>query len=275
MSGKYKIEKSDIDVLAPFIHRLTGIVLDHSKAYLFETRLGPVLEKYNLTSFKDLISSIALNRSIEKEVIDAITTQETLFFRDRSPFDFIQNKFFPDFFDKNGMNAQLKVWSAASSTGQEIYSIAMSLQNILFDLSKYNIQLLATDISDDAISKASVGRYNKFELSRGLEMKALHKYFIKEENTWKIKDELRHAVRFKQMNLLKPFINIPKQNLIFCRNVAIYFSREDRAELYDKLADHLVEDGVLVISSTESLSGLTDRFQKELFHGATYYKKIK
>lgn len=232
------------------------------------------MEKYSLTNFRELISSIALNRNIEREVIDAITTQETLFFRDKSPFEFVQNKFFPDFFDVNGMNAPLRVWSAASSTGQEIYSIAMSLQNILFDLSKYSINLLATDISDEAITKASIGRYNKFELSRGLELKTLHKYFNKEENTWKIKDEIRQAVHFRQMNLLKPFVNVPKQNLIFCRNVAIYFSREDRKTLYEKLADHLVDDGVLVISSTESLAGITDRFQKEQFHGAVYYRKV-
>ena len=102
---RYKIENAEIDILAPFIHKLTGIVLDYSQAYLFETRLGPVLEKYSLTNFQELISSIALNRNIEREVIDAITTQETLFFRDRYPYDFGQNKFFPDFFDKNGMNA--------------------------------------------------------------------------------------------------------------------------------------------------------------------------
>ncbi|MCM8537656.1 MAG: protein-glutamate O-methyltransferase CheR [Lentisphaeraceae bacterium] len=272
---RYKINNAEIDVLAPFIYQLTGIVLDYSKAYLFETRLGPILEKYDIANFTDLIKSIALNRKIEHDVIDAITTQETLFFRDKSPFDFIQNKFFPDFFEKYGMKAHLKVWSAASSTGQEIYSIAMTLKNILFDLTKYNIHLFATDISDDAIKRASSGRYNKFELSRGLEDRILHKYFDEEETSWRIKDELRHAVHFRQLNLLKPFVNIPKQHLIFCRNVAIYFSREDRSMLYNKLADMLEENGVLVISSTESLNGLTDRFVKEQFHNATFYRKVK
>ncbi|MCM8529670.1 MAG: hypothetical protein NE330_00795, partial [Lentisphaeraceae bacterium] len=185
---RYKINNAEIDVLAPFIYQLTGIVLDYSKAYLFETRLGPILEKYDIANFTDFIKSIALNRKIEHDVIDAITTQETLFFRDKSPFDFIQNKFFPEFFEKYGMKAHLKVWSAASSTGQEIYSIAMTLKNILFDLTKYNIHLFATDISDDAIKRASAGRYNKFELSRGLEERVLHKYFDEEEANWRIKD---------------------------------------------------------------------------------------
>ena len=151
----------------------------------------------------------------------------------------------------------------------------MALQNILFDLSKYNTHLLATDISDEALRKASMGRYNKFELSRGLDAKVLHKYFNNEEETWKIKDEIRQAVHFKQQNLLKPFTAIPKQNLIFCRNVAIYFSREDRQKLYDNLANQLEENGVLIISSTESLIGICDRFQKEQFHNAVFYRKIK
>ena len=270
---KRKISPQEIDVLGPFIAQLTGLVLDHTKAYLFETRLGPVLEKYNLESFKSLIEGIALNRNIERDTIDAITTQETLFFRDRHPFDFIQNKFFPEFFEKNGMDAELNVWSAASSTGQEIYSIAMTLNNILFDLSQYKVKFTGTDISEEALEKARQGYYNKFELSRGIDIKLLNKYFNKDGNGYRVRDELRNLVKFLKANLLKPLPPIPQMDLIFCRNVAIYFSREDRAKLYNKLADKLKPGGVLIISSTESLIGITDRFKQEKFRDTFYYTK--
>jgi len=270
-----KITPQEIDVLGPFIAQLTGLVLDHSKAYLFETRLGPVLEKYNLNSFQSLIEGIALNRNIERDTIDAITTQETLFFRDRHPFDFIQNKFFPEFFAKNGMDSELNIWSAASSTGQEIYSIAMTLNNILFDLSKYKVKFTGTDISEDALERAKSGYYNKFELSRGIDIKLLNKYFNRDGNGYRIRDEIRERVTFLKANLLKPLPALPQMDLIFCRNVAIYFSRDDRAKLYDALADKLKPDGVLIISSTESLIGITDRFKQERYRDTFYYMKAK
>ncbi|MCM8539696.1 MAG: protein-glutamate O-methyltransferase CheR [Lentisphaeraceae bacterium] len=270
---KRTITPHEIDVLAPFIAQLTGLVLDHSKAYLFETRLGPVLEKYNLDSFENLIQGIALNKSIERDTIDAITTQETLFFRDRHPFDFIQNSFFPQFFEKNGMQKELNIWSAASSTGQEIYSIGMILGNILFDLSKYNINLMGTDISEEALEKARNGIYNKFELSRGIDIKLLNKYFTKDGNNYQIREELRKMVSFKKANLLKTLPQLPKMDLVFCRNVAIYFARDDREILYNKIADQMKENAVLIISSTESLINVTDRFNQGKFKDTFYYTK--
>lgn len=270
---KRKITRLEIDILGPFIAELTGLVLDYSKAYLFETRLGPILEKYKLESFTSLIQGIALNRNIERDTIDAITTQETLFFRDKHPFDFIKNKYFPEFFKKKGQNAELNIWSAASSTGQEIYSIAMILNNILFDLSK--IKFIGTDISEDALKKARNGFYKSFEVSRGLDIMQLSKYFNKEEDGFRILDEIRNRMTFIKVNLLKPLPSLPQMDLIFCRNVAIYFSRKDRAKLYDKLADKLKDDGVLIISSTESLIGITDRFKQERSNDTFYYVKKK
>lgn len=272
---KKTIKPHEIDILAPFIAQLTGLVLDHSKAYLFETRLGPVLEKYNLESFENLIQGIALNRCIERDTIDAITTQETLFFRDRHPFDFIQNSYFPEFFEKYGMQKELNIWSAASSTGQEIYSIAMTLGNILFDLSKYNIKFFGTDISEEALEKARNGIYNKFELSRGIDLKLLNKYFTKDGNNYQIREEFRQMVNFQKANLLKTLPSLPKIDLVFCRNVAIYFSRDDREILYNKIADQMNDNGVLIISSTESLINVTDRFNQEKYKDTFYYTKKK
>ncbi|MCM8525042.1 MAG: protein-glutamate O-methyltransferase CheR [Lentisphaeraceae bacterium] len=270
---KRTITPHEIDVLAPFIAQLTGLVLDHSKAYLFETRLGPVLEKYNLDSFEHLIQGIAMNKSIERDTIDAITTQETLFFRDRHPFDYIQNSFFPKFFEKHGMQRELNIWSAASSTGQEIYSIAMTLGNILFNMGQYNIKLTGTDISEEALERARNGIYNKFELSRGIDIKLLNRYFTKDGHNYRINEELRKLVSFKKANLLKALPPMPKMDLVFCRNVAIYFSRDDREILYNKIADQMKDNGVLIISSTESLLNVTDRFNQEKYKDTFYYTK--
>ena len=275
MSALMKISPQEIKVLAPFIQEVTGIVLDERKAYLFETRLRPVLKAHDLHDYLSLIPLCRRDSRVCEELINAITTQETLFFRDKSPFNFIQNKFFPEFFERQGMNSRVRIWSAASSTGQEAYSILMTLSDILFDLSRYNVRILATDISDDAIARASAGVYSKFELARGLDTRHLHKYFSQSGERWKVKDELRSFVHFRKMNLLKAFVGVEKQDLVFCRNVAIYFSKEDRASLYNRIADVLNPEGVLIISSTESLFGLTDRFVKEDFRGAAYYRKVK
>ena len=268
-----KILANELQELAVFVREATGIELDERKAYLFETRLGPLLEDMGFEDYLALLRKAKVDHLVKRALVDAITTQETSFFRDQSPFDLMKYKIVPEFFEKNGMTANFRVWSAASSTGQEVYSLAMLLQDLLFDLSKYNINLLATDISDAAIASASMGKYTKFELARGLDFKKLSKYFDQVGSNWKIKDEIRQLVKFKKVNLLEPFIGIPQQDVIFCRNVAIYFSRENRSILYDRLADSLKPGGVLVISSTESLLGISERFEKQTFRNAVYYVK--
>ncbi|NQZ56836.1 MAG: protein-glutamate O-methyltransferase CheR [Lentisphaeraceae bacterium] len=274
MSNIKAIQSDEIALLIPFIKGLTGTILDDSKAYLFETRLGPLLQKYSLHSYSELIQASRRNSQLETEIIDNITTHETLFFRDNHPFEYIQNKFFPEFFEQHGMNARLRIWSAACSSGQEPYSIAISLMNILFNLDKYDIRILGTDICDDSIRRASMGRYSKFELRRGIETPKLDQYFNNEGENWKIKDEIRVHIKFQRFNLLNNFFGIEKQHLIFCRNVAIYFNKEDRAKLYDKIADQLHPDGVLITSAAENLFGITDRFKMDTFRGAFYYRKI-
>ena len=268
-----KITVPELQKLAEFVRVSTGIELDERKAYLFETRLGPLLEDMGFSGYMALLDKAKVDQLTKKALVDAITTQETSFFRDQSPFDLMKYKLVPEFFEKNGMKANFRVWSAASSTGQEVYSLAMLLQDLLFDLSKYNINLLATDISDAAIASASMGKYTKFELARGLDFKKLSKYFNQLDSSWKIKDEIRQLVKFKKVNLLETFVGIPQQDVIFCRNVAIYFSRENRSILYDRLADSLKTDGVLIISSTESLLGISERFEKRTFRNAVYYVK--
>ena len=173
-------------------------------------------------------------KEIENLIIDAISTNETYFFRDKSPFQLLQHKFFPDLIDRRSKNKfgkpTIRLWSAANSTGQEIYSIAMTLLEMGVTPKDYNIKLFGTDISDAAIAQASYGAYNKFEVARGLEPTRLKRYFDPHGDKYKIKDELRVMAQFKKMNLMKPFIGIGKFDIVLCRNVMILFYHRGQAK---------------------------------------------
>ncbi len=274
-----KIAPAELKLISQYIQTLTGIYLDQSKSYLFETRLGSIAETYGCKSYQELHQKSRQDPSkkIEKEIIDAITTNETLFFRDKGPFELLQHKILPEVIDlrssPSSLKTKVKIWSAAASTGQELYSIAIVIKELLNELSNYSFTLFGTDISDAAISQASYGKYNRFEIERGLDRKFLQKYFIPFGDSWKIKDEIRAMVNFKKLNLMEPFTSLGKFDIIFCRNVAIYFTLEDRKKLFNKIADSLADDGYLVIGSTESLSGVCPRFVPKRHLRSIFYQK--
>jgi chemotaxis protein methyltransferase CheR len=274
-----KIAPEELKLISQYIQNITGIYLDQSKSYLFETRLSSIAEAYGCKSYQELHMKARQepSKKIEREIIDAITTNETLFFRDKGPFELLQHKILPEIIDlrssQSSIKTRIKIWSAASSTGQELYSIAIVIKELLKDLSNYSFTLFGTDISDAAITQASYGKYNRFEIERGLERKYLEKYFSLFGDSWKIKDEIRAMVNFKKLNLMQPFTSLGKFDIIFCRNVAIYFTLEDRKKLFDKLADSLADDGYLVIGSTESLTGVCPRFIPKRHLRSIFYQK--
>jgi chemotaxis protein methyltransferase CheR len=262
-----KISADEIKLITKYIYEISGIYLDESKKYLLETRLNTIAEEQGCTSYQDFHRKAKADatRSIERKIVDAISTNETLFFRDTGPFQLLQHKIFPELIDARSsktpsLKTNLKIWSAASSTGQELYSVAIVLQELLGDLSKYSIKLLGTDISDAAVSQASSGKFNKFEIERGLARDKLSKYFSMAGQTWKINDQIRAMVNFRKFNLMTPFTGLGKFDIVLCRNVAIYFTLEDRKKLFNKIADVLEPDGYLIIGSTESLTGICPRF---------------
>ena len=276
-----RIEPPELKTMSQYIFDISGIFLDQSKSYLFETRLSSIAEKNDCKSYLELQSKAKKEpcRKIEQEIIDAISTNETLFFRDKSPFELLRKKLLPDLIDMrasklNGLRTPIKIWSAASSTGQELYSIAIIIKELLASHKNYNLKLLGTDISENAISQAKQGIYNKFEIERGLDQNILHKYFTLSGDSWKIKDEIRAMATFQKLNLMAPFTALGKFDIIFCRNVAIYFTFEDRKKLFDKIADSLADDGFLVIGSTESLTGICPRFFPKRHLKAIFYKKM-
>lgn len=278
-----KIKPEEFNFISKYIYEISGIALTEEKTYLIETRLSDLVEKYSCKSYSELCKNAKsdFSKSVEKQIIDSITTNETLFFRDFSPFELLKHKLLPDYIDKkakasNVLPIECKVWSAACSTGQEIYSIAMIIRELFPEMVKLNIKinfkLLATDISDSIISQASQGRYNRFEIERGLPKKLLDKYFTSDSNSWKIKDKIRAMIEFKRQNLMRPFASLGKFDFIFCRNVAIYFSVKDRKSLFDNVANALQPDGYLIIGSTESLSSICPKLESNRHLRSVFYK---
>lgn len=272
-----KISRDEIKLFAKYIYEISGINIELSKAYLLETRLGRILQAEKCDSFSDFYHKAKkdLSKRLEKLIVDAITTNETLFFRDTGPFELLKHKILPEVIDRRTSKFagnKIRIWSSACSTGQEVFSIAIILTELLGPGHSFNVQLLGTDLSDAAIKQASYGVYNKFEIERGLPQKRLQRYFIPSGGDWKIKDEIRSVVSFRKMNLMQPFTGMGKFDIIFCRNVAIYFTLEDRKKLFDKIADTLEPQGYLIIGSTESLTGVCPRFVPKRHLKSIFYQ---
>jgi chemotaxis protein methyltransferase CheR len=274
-----KITPDEIRVITKYIYDISGISLDQSKKYLLETRLNNIAQEHRCSSYHELCRKAKSDPSklIERSIIDAISTNETLFFRDTGPFELLKHKIFPELIDARAAQASylktpIRIWSAACSTGQELYSVAIILQELLGDLSKYSIKLLGTDISDAAITQASAGKYNKFEIERGLSKDKLQRYFTLVGGNWKIQDQIRAMATFRKINLMLPFTGLGKFDIILCRNVAIYFTLEDRKQLFNKLARSLEPDGYLLIGSTESLTGVCPRFVPKRHLRSIFYQ---
>ena len=277
--AKIKVTPEEFKQFSKYILDISGIALDAGKEYLLETRLNPLISKLECSSFFELLqrAKTDFKKEIKNEIIDAISTNETYFFRDKSPFELLQHKIFPDLIDRRSqknlsLKPTIRLWSAANSTGQEIYSIAMTLIEMGITPDKYNIKLFGTDISDAAIAQASYGLYNKFEVARGLDLRRLNRYFDKQDDRYKIKDEVRVMAQFKKMNLIRPFVGLGKFDIILCRNVMIYFTSEDRKKIYHNISKVLEPDGYLIIGSTESLVNDIDLFFSKKYLNSVFYQ---
>jgi chemotaxis protein methyltransferase CheR len=275
-----QVRPEEIPAVAQLVHQLCGIVVDKSKGYLIESRLSSLAEAAGCTNFGDFCRKVRYSADpmLRNQVINAITTQETLFFRDGSPFDAIQHRVLPDLIDAKAGSLfpkRIRIWSAACSTGQEPYSIAMALCELLPDIFSWDVSILATDISDAAIKQASRGRFAKHEIQRGMKPQLLSKYFHEEPDGWRLCDPLRSMIAFQHRNLLEPFATLGPFDVIFCRNVAIYFDAQARRSLFLRLADRLTADGALFVGAAESLSDLDAEFQPMHHCRTVYYRRKK
>ncbi|OEF59524.1 chemotaxis protein CheR [Enterovibrio norvegicus] len=246
-----------------YLESKCGIVLGDSKQYLVRSRLSPLLTRYKLASMSELFQLVLTNRNRDLAVaaIDAMTTNETLWFRDAYPFDVLANKLLPEVAENK---RPIKIWSAASSSGQEPYSIAMTIQEVLARRPGLfqSAQITGTDISSTMLENCRAGIYDNLALSRGLSPERKRKFFEDAgEGRMKVNDSLKRMVTFKPQNLMESYSLHGKFDIIFCRNVLIYFSPEMKAQVLNQMASSLNPGGYLLLGASESLTGLTDRFE--------------
>lgn len=272
------ITRDEMAVWSRYIHEICGIFLDDSKAYLLETRLGGLLQEAGAGGFSELYykAKSDLTNALRRKIVDAITTNETSFFRDSAPFDLLRYKLIPELVDrrrKAGLRTvPIRIWSAAASTGQEAYSTGIVLKEVLGDLSGYDIRILGTDISDRAVAQASYGAFSRLELDRGMPADRLGRYFVPSGDRWKVRDEIRALATFRTLNLLQPFSFPVPFDIIFCRNVAIYFTETDKRRLFQNLGKCLAKDGCLIIGATESITGLCPEFEPQRHLRGVFYR---
>jgi len=235
---------------------LTGISLDADKQYLAESRLAPVLRAHGLAGFPQLVDAFERpdRTALVREVIDAMTTNETLFFRDRTPFETFRSRVLPDLISAHAHERRLRFWCAACSTGQEAYSLAMTLDQDAKLLRGWSIEILATDLSSSAIDAARTGSYSQFEVQRGLSTGQLLRYFHRKEEAWRVNEHLRARIDFRDLNLLSDFTDLGKFNVIFCRNVLMYFEPEVKRSVLSRLNQALNDDGYLFLGASETAS---------------------
>jgi chemotaxis protein methyltransferase CheR len=275
-----RLDDTEFRLWASYVYSITRITLDASKGYLIETRLAALARETGSKSYKELLDKVMADGTgaLKRKVIGAITTNETSFFRDTSPFEMLRHKILPDLVDARrrqlgaGRAMTLRIWSAACSTGQEVYSTAIVCKETLPDPNKYDVRILGTDISDKVIGQASAGKYTKLEIDRGFPPDKVAAFFQAEGSDFKVRDSIRAMATFKGINLLEPLAFPNKFDVIFCRNVAIYFSEADKKRLYDGISRVLAVDGCLIIGSTESLTGICPRFEPKRYMRSVFYQ---
>jgi chemotaxis protein methyltransferase CheR len=268
---------TDIDAVCGLVNDLCGVYLDESKGYLIEARLSELVKCAGCESYAEFARRARqdTDHTLRNKIVDAITTNETLFFRDSSPFDALQHKVIPETIDgKVGTLYQkkLRIWSAACSTGQESYSMAMLLSEMLPDIQDWDVNILGTDISDEVVARASRGWYASHEIERGLSPVRLQRFFQSENGGYRVKDSLRALCSFERRNLLDPNSARGKFDVIFCRNVAIYFTAEARRDLFLRLTTALTPEGWMFVGSQESLRDVGPQFVPQQHCRAICYR---
>ena len=265
---------SDFDFVRAFVSGRAGIVLESGKEYLVESRLKPLATKLGFASIAELVAALrrTQDRNSERQPIEAMTTNETTFFRDIAPFDALRDHVLPPLIAARRPSRQLNIWCAASSTGQEPYSVAMLLAEHFPELRTWNVNFVATDLSEEVLERARAGRYSQLEVNRGLPVNYLMKYFVRQGVTWEISADIRRRVEFKQMNLIKPWPFFPQFDLVFIRNVMIYFDTDTKRAILSHIRQLLRPDGHLFLGAAETALNLDPSFVRTDYARAGCYR---
>lgn len=254
--------ESDFAFIADLLKQRSGLVIGRDKLYLLETRLGPILRQHGFTDLPALVAALRLSHPepLIAQVVDAMTTNETSFFRDHAPFRTFREAVLPALLERRAAQKRLRIWSAACSTGQEPYSIAMSLCELGAELANWKIEIVATDISERVLAKAAAGNFSTFEVQRGMPIQLLMKYFEQDGSNWTIRDELRSMVQFRSCNLLSDISALGQFDIVLCRNVLIYFDQMTKGRVLAAIARQTAPDGLLMLGGAETTYGITEAF---------------
>ncbi len=253
---------TEYEYLRKFLKDSSGLDLSADKQYLIESRLLPLARKAGLPGIGELVQKLqAGSTALIASVVEAMTTNETFFFRDKVPFDHFRETIMPEVIKARAGKRSLRIWCAAGSTGQEPYSLAMCLKEMGAALTGWRVEIIATDLSQEVLEKAKSGIYSQFEVQRGLPIQMLMKYFKQNGETWQINPELRAMIQHRQLNLLHDFAQLGTFDVIFCRNVLIYFDQDTKINIFNRLARQIEPDGFLVLGAAETVVGLTDTFR--------------
>jgi len=252
----------DYEYLRKLLRDQSGLDLSDDKQYLIESRLLPLSRKSGLAGISELVQKMkGGSASITTQVVEAMTTNETFFFRDKVPFDHFRVSIMPEILQARASRKSVRIWCAAGSTGQEPYSLAMCLKEMDSAIAGWRVEILATDLSQEVIEKSRAGLYSQFEVQRGLPIQMLVKYFSQVGEFWQVNPDIRAMVQHRQLNLLHDFSQLGVFDVIFCRNVLIYFDQDTKINIFNRLAKASEPDGFLALGAAETVVGLTDVFK--------------
>jgi chemotaxis protein methyltransferase CheR len=256
------VTPADYEFLRKLLKERSGLDLSSDKQYLVESRLIPLARRVGLAGITELAQKIkGGSEPLTSEVVEAMTTNETFFFRDKTPFDHLRDTVVPQLMQARASRRTLRIWCAASSSGQEPYSIAMCLKEFGPVLAGWRVEIVATDLSQAVLEKSKAGIFSQFEVQRGLPIQMLVKYFTQVGELWQLNADIRAMVQHRQLNLLQDFSHLGTFDVIFCRNVLIYFDLDTKTGIFDRLAKLLEPDGVLALGAAESVVGISDAFK--------------
>jgi len=253
----------DFGFLRKLLKERSGLVLAPDKQYLAESRLLPLARRAGINTLTELVARLKTPQAaaLASEVVDAMTTNETFFFRDKIPFEHFRDTIMPALIASRARKKTIRIWCAAAATGQEPYSLAMTLKGMGAQLAGYKVQILATDLNAEVLERAREGIYSQFEVQRGLPIQQLVKFFTQVGERWQIAQELRAMVQFRPLNLLADFKPLGSFDVVFCRNVLIYFDQPTKTQVLERVARQMPDDGFLVLGAAETVVGLTETFK--------------
>ena len=253
----------DYEFLRKLLKERSGLDLSPDKQYLVESRLVPLARKASLAGISELVQKMKAGgaEALIAEVVEAMTTNETFFFRDKTPFDHLKDTMLPALLQARAARRTLRIWCAASSTGQEPYSIAMCLKGLGAATAGWKIDIVATDLSQGVLEKSKAGIFSQFEVQRGLPIQLLVKHFTQVGDMWQLNADIRSMVQHRQLNLLQDFSHLGTFDIIFCRNVLIYFDQDTKVGIFERLSKLVEGDGFLVLGAAESVVGISDAFK--------------